>query len=57
MQNFEKNWKTSVCIRVDSFAKSVNLEGVEISRESSQRKKIEIMQVNFSVIHPTHITT
>ena len=61
------NRKNSVCIRVNNFAKSVNFE---ISQESLQRKKIQNLKlklskleyysvcgkVNFSVIHPTHIT-
>ena len=24
IQNFERNWKNSICIRVNNFAKSVN---------------------------------
>ena len=24
IQNFERNWKTSICIRVNNFTKSVN---------------------------------
>ena len=39
-QNFEKNCKSSICIRVNNFDKSVNFQ---ISRESSQ-KNIENYQ-------------
>ena len=26
VQNFERNWKNSICIRVNNFAKSANFE-------------------------------
>ena len=34
-QNFERNWKNSVCIRINNFAKSANFY---VSQQSSQRK-------------------
>ena len=37
IQNIERNWKNSIFIRVNNFAKSVSFQ---ISREFSQRKKI-----------------
>ena len=62
IQNFERNWNNSICIRVNNFAESVNFK---ISRELSQRKILKLSKleyysscgkVNFSVIHPFHIT-
>ena len=35
MQNFERNWKNPICIRVTNFAKSVNFQ---VLRVCSQRK-------------------
>ena len=60
-RNFKRNWKNSICIRVNNFAKSVNFE---ISREPSQRKKLKLSKLEYyslcgkvksSVIHPTHV--
>ena len=35
IQNFERNWKNSICIRVNNSPKS---------QESSQRKKIQVIK-------------
>ena len=62
MQNFEKNSKNLICIRVNNFAKPVNFK---IPRESSQRKKLKLSRleyyslcgkVNFNIKYPTDIT-
>ena len=44
MQNFERNWANSICIRVNNFPKSVNFE---ISQESSQRKKLKLPKIEY----------
>ena len=62
IQHFERNWKSSIYVRVNNLAKFVIFL---ISRETSQRKKLKLSKLeyyslwgkdNFSVIHPTHIT-
>ena len=62
MQNFKRNWKNSIYIRVSTSTKSINFS---ISRESSQRKKENLSKleyyylrgkVNFNGIHTIHIT-
>ena len=42
IQNFERNWKNSVCIRINNFAKSANLQNFH---GSLHKKKIEIVKV------------
>ena len=61
--NIQRNWANAICIRVNIFAKSVKTNSIHGSIHK-EKKKIIIAwillllrgKVNFSVIHPTHIT-
>ena len=62
IQNFERNRTNSICIGVKNFAESVNLS---IQGSFHKEKKMKLSKreyyyicgkVNFSLIHPTHIT-
>ena len=44
MQNFERDWKSSFCIKVNNFAKSINFK---ILRECSQRKKLKLSKLEY----------
>ena len=59
IQNFQGNWKNSVCIRAINFAKSVNFMGV-FTKKKLKLSKPEYYslcgKVNFCVIHPIHIS-
>ena len=59
LQNFERNWKNSICIGFNNFFKPVIL----LSLHKEKKLKLSKFEycslcwkVNFSVIHPTHIT-
>ena len=60
-QNFERNWKNLICIRVNNFGKSVNFKILwESSQTNLKLSKLEYYsscwKVDFYLIHPTHIT-
>ena len=60
-QNFERNWKNLICIRVNNFGKSVNFKILrKYSQTNLKLSKLEYYslcwKVNFYLIHPTHIT-
>ena len=62
IQNFERNWENSICIRANNIARSLNYE---ILREPLQRKKLKLSKLefyslsgkdDFSIIHSIPFT-